>query len=67
MSIIPQKDEVLLYIYRCPICNGLYSSQPGPWKLGCLVIHPPGSCCHYKEKKLKKKQVERIENILRDK
>ena len=65
MTVIPQEDVVLLYIYRCPICNGLYSGQPGPWKISCLVMHPPGSCCHYEERELKRGQIRKIENILR--
>jgi hypothetical protein len=37
--------------YTCPVCHDTYERQ-NPKTIQCLVIHSPGSCCHYGEKKI---------------
>lgn len=45
MAIVPQTDETMLEIFRCPQCGKIY--QRGHTVYACVVDHPPGSCCHY--------------------
>ena len=46
--------------YSCPVCGGVYTmSNPA---LRCLVLHPPGSCCHIYERKLNDTQLPTTEN-----
>jgi hypothetical protein len=63
--IIPYRNEVLLTIYRCPICGGIYSAQVGDFHDTCATNHPPGSCCHFGEQQLDEKSVERVLFIIK--
>jgi hypothetical protein len=33
---------------QCPHCGEWFRPKPGPPQR-CLVMHPPGTCCHYNE------------------
>ena len=43
--------------YFCPNCKAWYVSvqREGP-RMGCLVYHAPGSCCHFAEKEVPEPQ-----------
>ena len=49
MAIIPEREETLIRVFRCPVCKEVYQAQTGPIQLSCSVRHAPGTCCHYME------------------
>lgn len=57
--IIPQREQTI--IYYCPICRGHYIPPPIP--VSCCVVHAPGQCCHYGDRKLTKSEVVAIDRI----
>lgn len=65
MVVIPPKDEILVKIFRCPICGGIYQAQTGRIQMKCSVLHSPGSCCHCHEKKVTGLQLSQVQAILR--
>jgi len=62
--ITPYRDEVLIKIYRCPICEAIWLAQTGLVQISCAVPHPPGTCCHFGEKPLSQRELEAIQAIL---
>lgn len=65
--IIPYDDELLVEVYRCPVCNYMFSARRSrQWASRCTIAHPPGSCCHYREKVVNKEQLAQIIAILED-
>lgn len=62
MTIIPEEEELLLKIIRCPICGEYYSVQTDT-TIQCSAYHPPGSCCHCFDRKLTKEEVEQAMNF----
>lgn len=47
MPYFPTQEESK---YQCPKCKGIYVRHKN--NIGCLVNHPPGTCCHYGEIKV---------------
>lgn len=64
MAIIPYQNELLLKIYRCPICGNCYKAQTGEFRVTCAAPHLPGDCCHHGERQINKKLVEQIMAIV---
>jgi len=62
--IIPQQNETLIHIYKCPVCSGVYSAQTGDNQTSCAVLHGPGDCCHYGEKPISENDIDAIYAIL---
>jgi len=58
--IIPEKQDVMLYIIYCPVCQKYYSEQIINMKISCCVNHAPGDCCHYGDKELTKELVMKL-------
>ncbi len=65
MAIMSLREENILRIYRCPVCQGVYQAQLGPDFFNCAVNHPSGSCCHYEEIEVIEEQLVRIRKILK--
>jgi len=59
--LIPEQEKTIVRIYKCPKCDGLYLEGN---KNSCGVIHPPGSCCHYADLRLRSEQVEKVLKIV---
>jgi len=66
MAVISLTEETVLYIYKCPVCGGYFSAQTGSVKIRCAVLHSPGSCCHYAERRLTLEQVQRVTEIAKE-
>jgi len=70
--IIPYRDEVLIRIYRCGICSGLYQARADRThisyaeNISCAVNHPPGTCCHFHEKLLLPEQLQEVFAVLKE-
>jgi rubredoxin len=37
--------------YTCSICGKIFEKEE-PKRIQCLVMHPPGTCCHLHEKEI---------------
>ena len=57
MTIIAQREETLIRVYRCPLCKKDFRAQTGPIQISCAVYHAPGSCCHYAEEVVSSEQL----------
>ena len=64
MAIIQQREVVLLHIYRCPVCKGVYQAMGIP--LSCTVNHAPGTCCHYMESTVPAAKLEAVIKVLEE-
>ena len=64
MTIYHQSEEIILTIFRCPICEDVYMNKPSNlgYSISCTVMHGPGSCCHYSDKLMSD---DRLENLMR--
>lgn len=54
--IIPEKEKVLVRIIYCPICKKYYNARDDELKKGCIRFHARGTCCHYGDYELTKKE-----------
>jgi len=51
--LIPNKDESMMLLYKCAACEDIYVAREGQGEAAeCLVMHAPGTCCHYEEKRI---------------
>lgn len=62
--IFPITSEVLVQIYQCPLCSGIYQAQTGNIRSACLVAHAPGSCCHYGELQISNETLEKVLEVM---
>lgn len=64
MAIMPMHNEMLIKIYRCPVCQKLWFVTPASRHTSCGVYHAPGSCCHYMERPVTEEELDKIQMIL---
>jgi hypothetical protein len=69
--IIHHQDDILIEIYRCPICREIYRKRyKFPYHAfisrACFAIHMPGTCCHCGERKISNKEYNKILKILQE-
>lgn len=62
--LIPESNEYILKLYKCPKCDKYYDEQIGRMRFRCTVIHRPGSCCHEGEKEYSQDQVRAIQETI---
>ncbi len=62
MSIFPQCEETIIEIFECPICTNIYIR--GNSNVICCVMHAPGTCCHYTDKKIDKDKLNKIQDVI---
>lgn len=51
-------------LFYCGTCQKYYWSPPNTANIACAVLHPPGSCCHLTDKKIKKDTLDKILDII---
>ncbi len=56
MPYFPTEKETKYY---CPNCNQWFI----PGDTSCLILHPPGSCCHHFEKSVTPPKNEDIDSL----
>lgn len=59
-----KRDENVVSIYQCGVCDKFYEPQMGMNRVSCLVAHGPGSCCHYNERKIDRVCVDSIKAMI---
>ena len=55
MSILPENRTER---YHCDTCGETFE-RVYPRRITCLVIHPPGGCCHYGDAVVTKRQLQK--------
>lgn len=48
--------------YTCNICKQTFE-RTFPRSIVCLVIHPPGTCCHYGDTVITKRQLQKEREV----
>ena len=51
-----KKERVLVRIIYCPICKKYYNAPDNEVKKGCTKFHAGGTCCHYGDYLLTRKE-----------
>jgi hypothetical protein len=65
--IIPERESTILHIVHCPKCDAFYKKpRSGAVTVACAVMHSPGDCCHYSERKIPKEIVSRIMEFVKE-
>ncbi len=65
MAIMRMREETILRVYRCPVCNDVFDAQVGTELISCAVNHAPGSCCHYAENVVTDSQLLKLREALK--
>jgi len=64
--IIPKKEEALLIVIHCPICDKYYAVNTRNQGRECLVAHAPGSCCHFTDTEITKEKCDKMLKVLEE-
>ncbi len=62
--IFPQAEDFSISIIFCPICKKHYRANSVNKNMSCLVMHGPGSCCHYNDLEISEEKVKQLEETL---
>ena len=62
--IIQPHDSTFFTVYQCGICKQIFLSTGH--KLQCLVLHSPGSCCHFNEMNISQELAQQAIDILQN-